>query len=182
MQIHASDTTTYLYEKKRLLKRALKTLKHALTFTSLEAETRTEGHLAMAQTYLLLNEVTLAHEQAIQALNEAQQSKWHRLVARAQYVLGNILVEQQLFDQASQYFEQAYRTFSKNGMRLDYACTIQSYGALFLQNNNVRDKEYQRGLDYLQEALQVFTECKAELSLQLVKAELTKYEPAAKGA
>ena len=182
MKISIPNTVEASRSREHILKRAKKTLQHALTFNGLEADARIEGRLALAQTYLLLNEATFAYEQAEQALEEAQQSELNWLVVHAQRILGSIFATLGNFEYADQHFEQALRTLRRSNMRLEYARTLRDYGIILLQRNVMREKEYERGLSYLLEAVQMFEQCKAELDLQAVQAELVKYEPAAKGA
>ena len=178
----ASDKITFKQEKERMLKRAKKTLQHALTFNGLEADNRIDGRLVLAQTHLLLNDISLAYEQATKALDEAQEANLNWLLVRAEHVLGNITAASNQFEQAGHHFEQALRTLRKIGMRLEYARTLRDYGIVLLQHNDRHSKEHQQGFDYLQEAAQVFQQCKAEQELQTLQLEIVRNEPAAKGA
>ncbi len=171
-----------LNTQERMLKRAKRALQHALTFKGLEVDAKIEAHLILAQVHLQLGETTLAHDQAMQALEESNQSEINWLIVRSKRVLGNIFAALGQPEQADQQFEQALRALRKSNMRLEYARGLRDYGTVLLQRSDIREKEYQRGFDYLQEAAQVFEQCKAELDLQAIQVELMKYEPAAKGA
>ncbi len=60
----------------------------------MEAETRNEGQLALAQVALLSGDLAEARVQVRQALEEARKSELMWLVARAQQLLGCIESEQ----------------------------------------------------------------------------------------
>ena len=178
-----SQLNTLPLDKQNLmLQRAKKTLQHALTFKGLEADTRTEDRLALAQAYLELNEIVLAHKQVLEALDEARQSELNWLVVRAQRVLGNVFAALGEDEKANEQFEQALHILHRSNMRLEYGRTLRDYGAMLLLYDSTREDVYRRGVDYLREAAQIFEQCKAELDLQAVQADLMKYELAAKGA
>ena len=162
------------------LRQAKKTLQHALSLDGLEAETRTEGKVTLSQVLLLLGEVDNALNQAMQALEDAQRFEQIWLEASAKRVLGNILTAQGKYEQAVSYFDQALRTFRKIDMRLEQAHTLQQYGEALLQQDAVIGKGQQKGLSYLQEALQIFTECKAEFGMRMVEQVLARYEQVSK--
>ncbi len=176
------SNTAFSHKQESMLKRAKKALQHALTFDGMEADARIEARLELAQAHLLLNEVTLAYEQATQALEQANKAELKWLVTRAERIIGNIFNALGQQEQSDQRFEQVLRTLHKSNMRLELARALRDYGKILLQRNGIREKEYQRGLDYLQEAAQVFEQSKAGLDLQAVQVELMKYELAAKGA
>ena len=163
-------------EKFRILKRAGRTLQHALIMEGLETETRIEGQLAQAQVSLLSGEIASAHQQALQALEEGRLSEITWLVARAQRILGSIFAAQGEQEQAEKYFEQALRTFRRRGMRLEYGRTLQRYGRALMQQNDREGKCYAQGIAYLQEVSQMFTECQAMLDLRDVERMLTEHE------
>lgn len=167
-------------ESTRVLRRAKRTLQRALLLEGIEAETRIEGQLALAQAELLLGEVETAQQQALQTLEEAKRYELTWLIARAQRILGSIFAVQRQREQAELYFEQALHTFRKSGMRLEYARTLHYYGLMLLQQDGAADKETcrerERGLHFLGEALQVFTDCKAALDVQVVDGILARNE------
>ncbi len=158
------------------LNRARKTLQHALALEEMEAETRTEGRIALAQVMLLLGDTATAQQLAQQALEEARQFELTWLIARAQRVLGSIYVAQGANEQAQPYFDQALRAFRKTGMRLEHARTLQQYGEMLSGQEHSDQKAYQRGLGYLREAQEMFGQCKAMLDVRLVERVLAKHE------
>jgi tetratricopeptide (TPR) repeat protein len=170
-------------EATRVLKRAKKTLLRALVvLEGMEAETRAEGQLALAQADLLLGAVETAQQRALQTLEEAYRYELTWLVARAQRILGSIFVVQGQREQAELHFKQALYTFRRSGMRLEYGRTLHYYGLMLLQQDGVDEEAYherERGLNFLREALQVFTDCKAVLDGQVVEDFLARHEQAA---
>ena len=156
----------------KFLKKAKRTLQRALALHGLEAESRIEAKLLLAQTMLQLNDSETATLLVDQTLREAQQSELKWLIARAQCVLGNILAAKKRPEEAKQHFEQALRMFRKMSMRLEGARTLLSYGIFLLQN----DGEKQEGISSLQEARKIFNECKADLDLRLADQALAKYD------
>jgi len=183
-QIMAADTSSgepssSREEVARTLKRAKMTLRRALSLEGLEAETRTEGELAMARVDLLAGEPDLAQQQALRVLDEARKINSMWLIASALRLLGSIQVAQVHMEEASQYFEQALHTFRKCGMRLEYARTLYVYGVMLMQGDDLEEQEHHQGLGYLQEAQKIFEECKAGLDLEMVKKLLAKCNLAA---
>jgi DNA-binding SARP family transcriptional activator/Tfp pilus assembly protein PilF len=156
----------YASASNRLLVRARTALQRALTLEGLEAVTRTEGQLGLAQVSLLLGEPDMAQQQATQALEEARQHELTWLVARCQRLLGEVLSVQGQHTQADEYFQQAMQIFRKCGMRLEYARTLHSYGAALLRQGPPGEASYLQGLGYVQEARQVFSECGAAVDLK----------------
>ncbi|MFL5661165.1 MAG: hypothetical protein ACJ8BW_07410, partial [Ktedonobacteraceae bacterium] len=166
-------------ERTRVLHRAKRTLQRALLLEGIEAETRIEGLLALAQANLLLGEVETAQQRALQTLEEAKRYELTWLIARAQRILGSIFALQRQREQAELSFEQAMHTFRKSGMRLEYARTLHYYGLMVLQQDGADEeacRERERGLHFLGEALQVFTDCKAPLDVQVVEGILARPE------
>ena len=165
-----------------MLKRAKRTLQRALLLEGMEAETRAEGQLALAQAELLLGEVETARQRALQTLEEAKRYELTWLIARAQRILGSIFVVQGQREQAELHFKQSLYTFRRSGMRLEYGRTLHDYGLMLLQQDGVVEEAYHergRGLNFLREAFQVFTDCKAVLDGQVVEDILTRHEQAA---
>ena len=158
-----------VHEVTRVLRRASNTLQRALHCEGVLAETRTEGRLALAQVNWLLGDLDLAYQQATQVLEDAHQSELVWLEARAQRILGGILVQQQQLVKAVQCFEQALQMFRKCGMCLEETRTLQTYGEMLLKGYKHKEKEYQRGMGYLREARRMFIRCHAELDVRLVK-------------
>ncbi len=118
----------------QLLRLAHQTLQRALAIEGMEAENRTEGKLALAEVELLLGQVENAEQRVRQTLDEATRLDLIWLIARAQRILGSILVTrshqeeqaQELQEEAAHYFEQALTTQQKSSMRLEYERTLQA--------------------------------------------------------
>jgi predicted ATPase len=170
-----NKTQHNVVEISKNLKRAKKTLSNMLAYEGIEAETRTEGQLLLAEVLLLQGEQNTAYQQAIDTLEEARKYELKWLIARAQRVLGSILLAQKQSEQAEQFFEQATRDFRAYGMRLELARTLYPYGNMFLQSSAHGSQDFNRGLEYLQEARRLFSECKAALDLRLVERDLASY-------
>jgi tetratricopeptide (TPR) repeat protein len=169
-------------ERTRVLKRAKRTLQRALLLEGIEAETRIEGQLALAQASLLLGEVETAQRRALQTLEEAKRYELTWLIARAQRILGRIFAVRGQREQAELHFEQALHTFRKSGMRLEYGRTLHYYSLMLLQQDGVDEevcRERERGLNSLREAQQVFMDCKAALDVQVVEDILARHEQVA---
>jgi len=165
----ANSSYTYL------LRRARISLQRALALEGLEAETRTEGQLALAKVALLLGENEIAQQQTIQAMEETHRYEQTWLVACAQRLMGSILTTMGQQEQADEYFRQAIETFHKCGMRLELARTLQSYGVALVGQQRKGETSYEQGLKYLHDASQAFRECNAILDLQVVERILAKY-------
>ncbi len=162
-------------ETRQTLKRARRSLYLALALDGMEAETRFDGQLALVQVALLLGDLESAGQQVRQVLEAARQSEMIWMIARAQQLLGCIELEQNQPDLASQHFEQALRIFRKSEMRLEHARTLRLYGTMLMEQENMGGKGYQQGLSYLQDALKVFIECKAELDREMVERFLARH-------
>jgi hypothetical protein len=64
-------------------------------------------------------------------------------------------------------------------MRLELARTLREYGVALVQSCDREKQEcqrYEQGLEYMREARQVLTDCKAALDVQLVERDLVRYE------
>jgi tetratricopeptide (TPR) repeat protein len=167
----ATSSYTHLLRKARI------SLQRALSLEGLEAETRTEGQLALARIAFLMGEVDGARQQALQLMEKAQQYEQTWLLACAQLLMGSILAALDQHEQAHTCFEQALDTFDQSGMRLECARTFQSYGAALLEQCSPGDSGYVQGLKYLQDASQTFRECNANLDLHMVERLLARYKP-----
>jgi tetratricopeptide (TPR) repeat protein len=163
-------------EKIRTLEKARRILLSTVTMKGLEAETRTEGRVALGQALLLLRDVEQAQNVVMQALEEAQQCELMWLIARAQRVLGSIYAAQQKREQAVCCFEQALDVFRETGMRLEYGRTLLQYGEALVRWEGCDEEEYRRGLGYVREAGEVFEECGARLDLRVVEKMLDATE------
>jgi predicted ATPase/DNA-binding SARP family transcriptional activator len=74
-----------------MLRKARVSLHRALSLEGLEAETRTEGHLALAKVALLLGEIDEAWQQALQVMDDAQRYEQKWLLACTRRLMGTIL-------------------------------------------------------------------------------------------
>ncbi len=172
----STDTSTLQYNTKaHLLKRAIKTLRHALNLSGIEAETRTEGRLSLAYAEFLAGHLDTAYQLAEQALDEARQYELLWLIARAQRVLCVVLVAQGNLEAARMYFQEARGIFKARGMLLEYARTLHHY-ALALLQHEPGAQEHLQAIDYLYEAQDIFAECRAQLDEQLVRQELARLQ------
>ena len=167
-------TTSYYIH---LLRKARISLQRALALEGLEAETVTEGELALARVDFLLGEIDEARQQALQVMKHAQQYRQTWLLASAQRLMGSILSALSRQEQANEYFEQAREAFDHSGMRLEWARTLQSYGTALLEQQSRVESDHVQGLKYLQDASQTFRECNAKLDLQMVERILSRQKP-----
>ena len=172
---------------KRLLLRARATLQRALSLDELDIEAFSDGKQLLATAYYLLDDVKLARQTALQTLKAAQENETGRIVGRANRLLGRILMSQGQYEQADLYFEQAITIFRDGGLRLDYARTLHSYGAILLQRGSSantlthctqeeQETFLQRGIDYLHEARRIFTNCQASVDLTLIERIFAWFE------
>jgi tetratricopeptide (TPR) repeat protein len=158
-----------------LLNRARTALQRALTLEGLEAETKTEGQLALAQVSLLLGEIDIAQQQTTHTLEEAHRYDQTWLLASAQHLMGSILTAAGQQEQAVEYFEHAMEKFQSSGMRLEWARTLQSYAVALLEQHTSGNSNYEQGLKYLQDARLAFHECNAILDLQVIEGILARH-------
>ncbi|GCE14448.1 DUF6788 family protein [Tengunoibacter tsumagoiensis] len=166
----ALDKTEGIEEKERLknLSRAFSTLKHVLALKGIEVETRAESRLNLVQVLLIREDFVIAHQQALNALEEAQQSELIWLIAKSQAALGCTFASINQLDQSYNYFDKSIRAFRRINMRLEYARVLFKYGEILLENSELSSKDFVKGSNFLIEAKQIFIDCKAELdSLQL---------------
>ena len=157
-----------------LLKRARTALQRALTLEGLEAETKTEGQLALAQVSLFLGEIDIAQQQTTHTLEEAHRYDQTWLLASALHLMGSILTAAGQQEQAVEYFEHAMEKFQSSGMRLEWARTLQSYAVALLEQHTAGNRNYEQGLKYLQDARLAFHECNAILDLQVIEGILAR--------
>ncbi|MBO0781382.1 MAG: tetratricopeptide repeat protein, partial [Ktedonobacteraceae bacterium] len=165
----------------KMLHRSKRALDYVLSLEGIEAETRTEGQLYLAQVVFSLGDAGKAQQLALQTLEDARRFELTWLIARSQRVLGSIFVGQDQREEAVQYFEQARRMFSKAGMRLELARTMREYGEVLLKwyegdASRKGEQEYRRGLDYVRESVKIFRECGAELDLKLAERVMERYK------
>ena len=158
-----------------MLQQARVSLLRGLAIEGLEAETRTEGLLGVAQASFLLGEVDTAQQQTYRALEEAKRYEQTWLLACIQRLLGTILAVQDRHKEAKKLFTQSLETLQERGMRLEYARTLRDYGEAILKHAHSNDDDCERAIVHLQEAHQVFQDCGAALDLELVDRLLAVY-------
>ena len=158
-----------------LLYRAKTSLQHALALEGLEAETRTEGLLTLAQVTYLIGEIDNARQQTLQAIKEAQRYDQTWLLACAQRLLGNIFSAQGQHEESATHFLLSLQTLKECGMRLEWARTLRDYNETILRRVHSDDGDCERAIGHLQEARKVFEECGAVLDLELVDRSLAVY-------
>ncbi|MBV9258220.1 MAG: tetratricopeptide repeat protein [Ktedonobacteraceae bacterium] len=175
---------------KRLLLRARSTLQRALSLDELDIEAFSDGKHLLATAYYLLDDVKLARQTALQTLKDARENETGRTAGRANRLLGRILMNQGQYEQADLYFEQAITIFREGGLRLDYARTLYTYGAILLQRGSdehapihrdlcspeEREVMRQRGIGYLHEARRIFINCHASVDLTLIEHIFARLE------
>lgn len=150
-----------------LLRAALATVERALALDGIEAEVQSLGRVVWALACYLLGDLVQAQQQIHKALAEIQQREIAYLFGRAQCLLGKIQVALGLEQEAEYSFEEARQSCQQYGLRLDYARVLHSYGACLWQCGS--QVAYQQGLEYLQEAREIFATCQASLDLQWVE-------------
>jgi len=157
-----------------MLRQAKNSLEHALRFDGLEAETRTEGQLALAHTSFLLGKIDIAKQQIEQVITEAQHYEQTWLLGCALRLLGSTFSLKKNYEKADACFIQSLEILRKCEMRLEEARSLRSYGESLLQRAD--KNSYMQGLSYLQEARSIFKHCHAEFELQLVVRQLEEQE------
>ena len=168
---YVMQTITIEDEKKHrhLLHRGRTILQRCIALDEIEAETKTEGKLLLAQVALLTGELENAQRQATQTLQEAKQYELTWLVARTQRLLGSIAAARHEDESARQYFEAALRTFQKRGMYLEEARTLRERGAALLAHVGLSPDARQKAMQDLDAALHMFSERGAELDRQITE-------------
>jgi tetratricopeptide (TPR) repeat protein len=99
-KLRATSSYTHFLRKARI------SLQRALSLEGLEAETRTEGRLALAKVAFLLGEIDEARQQALQVMREAQRYEQIWLLACAQRLMGDIQLVKGQLGEADQQYEQ----------------------------------------------------------------------------
>ncbi|GAC1423039.1 MAG: AAA family ATPase [Ktedonobacteraceae bacterium] len=159
-------------KKIQVLKRAKTILHRGLMLEAIEAETKTECKLLLAQIAFLFGEIKSAEQQALQTLKEAKQYELTWLVARTQRVLGSIMTALQEDEQAKQYFEQALRTFQKRGMVIEEARTIREQSAALLSYVDLSVEERDKARQDLYAVNETFATRQAVLDVQITQCIL----------
>jgi serine/threonine protein kinase/tetratricopeptide (TPR) repeat protein len=169
-------TSPALSSYTRVLRKARSALQQALAFEGLEAETRTEGQLAMARVVFLLGEIEVSKQQALQVIKDVRCSGQTWLQGCVESLMGDILFAQDRVEQADQCYQHALQEFRAKGMRLEYARTLQKCGRALLQRSPLKSMEFQAGLNKLYKARALFIECQATPDLQVTECLLRAYD------
>ena len=160
----------------RLLHQAKVSFVRGLAIEGLEAETRTEGLLGLAQTSFLLGEVDTAQQQTYKALEEAHRFEQTWLLACVKRLLGTIQTAQGEYKEAKTNFMHSMEILRERGMRLEYARTLRDYAEVVLRYTQPNHNDCKQAIAHLQEARLVFQECGAALDLDLVDHVLAAYD------
>ena len=150
-----------------LLKRARRTLEHALSFEGIDAAIHLEGCLTLLEVSWLLDESEILYEQVVLLRTKCEQSGLTWLLPRIERLLGTILASQNNQERAVLHFEQSLHYAHRYNLRREYARTLHSYGRDLLKHS--AGANYTQGIEYLQEAHQVFTSCQAIRDLHKVE-------------
>ena len=132
--------------------------------------------MTLAYIELLLGDRDTALEMTLKMMEEASHAELIWLVAQSKRVLGEILAAKGLDEESDKYFGEALSSNRKSEMRLEYGRTLYFYGKTLLARNDVA----KNGLEYLQEAENVFNECDAILDSQMVKNTLSACQEVSK--
>ncbi|HET8844639.1 MAG TPA: tetratricopeptide repeat protein, partial [Ktedonobacteraceae bacterium] len=158
-----------------LLHSAQVAAERALALEGVDSETQCIGQAALANIHLLLGNLDQAQHLALKTLEKTRQNETIYLIGRSQRLLGEIQAARGLEDEADMYFKQALQIFKQYGLRLEYARTLQRYGASLLQRDQQapadpdNETTSDRGLEYLREAQNIFESCHASIDLQWVE-------------
>lgn len=158
-----------------LLHSARAAAERALALEGVDVETQCNGQAALANIHLLLGNLDQAQHEALKTLEKTRQNETIYLIGRSQRLLGEIQAARGLEAEADMYFTQALQVFKQYGLRLEYARTLQKYGASLLQRDQQAptgedgETASTRGLEYLREAQNIFEACQASIDLQWVE-------------
>ena len=179
IQACLSDQDKEQFDKEKnlqLLRRAKKTLEHALSIEGVEMQIQIEGRVALGQVVFLLGEPKQAYQQIIRAQDDAHRFELAWLTPRIQQLLGNILSTQVFNRKAYEHYEQALQVAQKYNMHLEYARVMQDYGKALLTEGTQQGPSNQQGLQCLHEARQIFIKCDAILEMQSVEHLIASHE------
>lgn len=166
----------------QLLLRARSTVRRALSLEGLDVETEIEGRLILASVYLLLDDLPQAEQLARETLKDAAACELTRLHARALRLQGRILSAQHRYEQADTFFKESLAVFRQYDLRLDYARALHGYAITLIDRDAPGTAAFQRGLDALREAGELFSACRASIDLQWIEQELRDLHAEAIGA
>lgn len=177
----------YPIQQHRMLLRAKFILEKVITFEGVEVEYIIEGKFLLAHVYFLLDDNEAAQQIAQQILKEALEYETINVSGRVYRLLGLIQAAQGYYAQANHYFEQAIQICREQELQLEYARALHCYGATLTQNDaspllpheshattrpSTHKQTYQKGLDCLHEARNIFATCHATIDLSLVERDL----------
>ena len=151
---HPADVTQLLASAKRAILRALT--------NEVEAETRLEGQLALAEIAWLEGDYPSAHSNAQAIIVEATQHEQRAVLARATELLGSLLAAEGDLEQATRHFEQTIRLYHVSGMRLERAHALQSYAVALLETQESATSTRKPAVRLLNEALHLYEESQAQ--------------------
>ncbi len=173
---------------KNYLARARKTLQRAITLEDMETENIIKGKVLLAMVHFLQGDFYAADILAQQTLREALEQGAILSAGHIYRLLGSIVAEQSYYATAAEYFQQAMSIFQERALRLDYARTLQQYGMALThyarssasvppaEDLPDRDTAYQRGIDKLKKAQEIFALCHAHVDLTYLQSSLTHTE------
>ncbi|MBA2678302.1 MAG: AAA family ATPase [Ktedonobacteraceae bacterium] len=164
-----NDTDTNVCEKASisLLKKAKRTVERALSFDGIDAEIHLEGCLTLLEVSWLLDRNELVYEQVALLRTKSEERGLIWLLPRIERLLGTILAATNHQEQAALHFEQSLYYARRYDLQKEYGRTLHSYGKALLKRS--ARVNYTRGVEYLQEARQVFARCQAVRDLRLVE-------------
>ncbi len=163
---------------KHLLHRSRFTLERILAVEGIEVDTIIDAKHLLAFVHYFLGNVITAQQLAEETLRQARTHETIRSIARTYRLLGCIFGGQGAYEQAEEYFQQALHISKDRGLRLDYARTLYNYGALLVQmvqeegpttSTSVEKQRKQRGLNYLQEAIAIASDCDAVIDRRIAE-------------
>ena len=173
IQSKDKHTSSDEHERLKLLGSAKRTLTYAIDYKGIEKETSIDGRIILAYVLIQLADIEGAHLQAEQALEEAKKYDLEWLIARANHVLGIIVLAKGLYAQAIDYYEKAESITLTKGMKLEYARIIYNHGLALLKNNlDVEGRS--KGRNYIKDAQKLFEDCNARVDLKEIELEILK--------
>ncbi len=161
---------------RRLLLKAHANLRRALALEGVELETVVETKYSLARVLFLSGEIEESQYLAEQTLEEARQHEITSTIARTQRLLGTIYAFQGHYTRSEELFEHTSELFRTYGMRLDYARTLKAYAETLLDRKQEGESLVPRAIQYLKEALTIFSECHALIDETETKRLLARLE------
>uniref|UniRef100_UPI002ACC30D6 hypothetical protein n=1 Tax=Thermogemmatispora sp. TaxID=1968838 RepID=UPI002ACC30D6 len=155
--------------------RAKKLLEYALALNELDSETRNEGRLLLAEVLFLLGDQEKAKTLIEDLLKETseEESAWE--FAKAHFIMGYICLNNESKDDSKHYIQRSLDIFLRRDMILEYASSLYTLGTILLRSYQNHSEERQRGLNYLNNARDIFEKCHALLDQQAAERILHYY-------